>query len=208
MSRLVLRIASLTLAGGGAIAAASVAGLFWWAQDAAPPSSGRAEVAELQAPVEISRDVFGVPHIRADALADAFVGLGFAHAQDRLWQMDLLRRYARGTLSEVFGKATLPEDRLARTLGLGRAAEAELETLGAAEREVLQAYARGVNAWIVEVRRGRAPWPFELRWLGHDLPDWSVADSLAVLRFRSWSMSGTLSASLLLDQLKREIGSA
>lgn len=206
--RSLLRVAGLVLVGVVAIAAVSVVGLFYLAQDASPQTSGALEMEGLSGTVRVSRDAFGIPHVRASSLADAFAGLGFAHAQDRLWQMDLLRRHARGRLSEVFGAATAGSDRLALTLGLGRAADAELESLPSDERTLLESYASGVNRWIEEVRRARAPLPFEWRWLGTDIADWQPADSLALLRFRAWGLSGTLSASLLLDQLKREVGSA
>ena len=205
MRRAALRIAILVVLGGVVIAAASAAGLFWLAQGAAPPVDGRLMVAGLEQPVSIVRDPFGVPHVEAQTLADAFCGLGLAHAQDRLWQMDLLRRHARGTLSELFGSNTVGPDRLARTLGLKQAAERELATLPDSVHTLLEAYSRGVNAWIGEVRARRVARPFEMRWLGHEIADWRPVDTLAVLRFRSWALSRTLGASLLLQGLKESI---
>ena len=189
-------------------AAASVVVFFRLAHYSAPSHKGRDQASELDAPVSIHRDPFGIPHIKADSLEDALFGLGFAHAQDRIWQMDLLRRHARGQLSELFGAQTVPQDRLARTLGLGRAAEREAEALPKSTRALLSAYTAGVNHWIKKIRDGSAPAPFESRWLGDEFRDWRVADSLAVIRFRSWSFSRTLDASLSLERLKNAIGGA
>jgi penicillin amidase len=115
--------------GAALCAGAAAAALFFLSQGDAPPPRGELTAEGLRGPVTIARDPFGVPHVEAESVDDAFFGLGFAHAQDRLWQMEMLRREASGTLSELFGRATLPRDRLARTLGLRRAAERELEQL-------------------------------------------------------------------------------
>ncbi len=202
-----LRIGLLVLLGVVLVVAVSTVGLFIFAQGSATPSDGTLAVAGLDGPVRIERDPFGVPHIEAGSLEDAFCALGFVHAQERLWQMDLLRRHARGTLSEIFGSSTLDRDRLARTLGLARAATREAESLPRSTRALLEAYSRGVNAWLAEVRALRAPRPFELRWLGYEIQDWSPEDTLAVLRFRAWALSRTLGVSLLLQRLLNDVGS-
>jgi penicillin amidase len=202
-------VAVLVVLGGAAIAAGSTAAVFWLTQGATAPADGELAVPGLGAPARIVRDPFGIPHVAAGTLEDACRGLGVAHAQDRLWQMDLLRRHARGTLSELFGERTLAQDRLARTLGLATDAEAEWEVLSRRERGLLVAYADGVNAWLAEVRAGRAPRPFEMGWLGQeDIPDWLPQDTLALARFRSWALSRTLGVSLLLQRLLVELGSA
>jgi penicillin amidase len=171
-----------------------------------PAASGALLVEGLSAPVHIVRDTGGVPHVDAARIDDAWVGLGFAHAQDRLWQMELLRRSARGTLSELFGSKTLEADRLARTLGLARAAGREAERLDRRTRAALLAYGRGVNAWIAEIRERRAPLPLEFTWLGIKPERWEPADTLAIVRLRSWMLGRSLGASLLLDRLVREVG--
>ena len=207
MRSVALRVALLVLVGSGLVAASAAVGVFVMAQSAAPARSGELAVAGLDGPLRIERDPFGIPHVEAGSLEDAFSGLGFAHAQDRLWQMDLLRRHARGTLSEVFGASTLEQDRLARTLGLAQAAEAELASLPRRTRGLLEAYARGVNAWLAEVRALRVDQPFELRWLSYQIADWSAADTLALVRLRSWMLSRTLGVSLLLQRLLDDVGS-
>ena len=122
-------------------------------------------MAGLSARAHIVRDPFGIPHIDAANLIDAYRALGFAHAQDRLWQMEVLRRSARGQLAELVGPRALDSDRLARTLGFGAAADREEKDLSRDTRAALDAYAAGVNAWLAEIAAARAPRPFELRWL-------------------------------------------
>ncbi len=133
----------------------------------------------LRARVTVRRDERGVPHIEAANEEDLYIAQGFIMASDRLWQMDLLRRSARGELSEIFGKAALEEDKRRRTLGFARVAEASaaLKT-SPRTRAVLEAYARGVNAFI----NSRTPetLPVEFRVLRYSPRPWTIADSLVV----------------------------
>src|SRR6186713_481407 len=110
--------------------------------------SGTLVVAGLAAPVEVVRDKEGVPHIFAKSDEDLYAALGFVHAQDRLWQMELLRRTGQGRLSEIFGERTFNTDVFLRTLDLAGHAERSLAALSPAVRKTLEAYARGVNAFI------------------------------------------------------------
>jgi penicillin amidase len=174
-----------------------------------PEQQGRLRVAGLAAPVEILRDDRGVPHIQAESEPDAWFGLGFAHAQDRLAQMQWLVRLARGRSAEWVGAAGVPADRWARTLDLAGVAEREAAGLDAATRACLEAYARGVNARIERVRSGRAALPFALRELAvRELEDWRPADSLAVQKQHAWALSGSVEASLALDDLQATLGAA
>ncbi len=175
-------------------------------RDGSPLAQGGLTVSGLSAGVEIVRDRVAVPHIRAESPVDAYVGLGFAHAQDRLWQMELLRRSARGRLSELFGAPALGADRLARTLALDAAADAEWLGVSQEVRELLGAYSEGVNRWLEEVDAGRARAPLEFRWLGHDPERWRPEDTLAIVRLRAWLVSRSLGASLLLDRLVQTFG--
>ena len=113
-----------------------------------PQVSGELRVAGLAGPVEVVRDRWGVPHIRAGSAEDAYRALGFVHAQDRLWQMEFNRRVGQGRLAEILGRDALPFDRLMRTLDLRGAAEASVEHLGVEARQMLEAYAGGVNAFL------------------------------------------------------------
>ena len=194
--------AALSLVGAGIWLSAP----WWLAPGTGPPPGGRLELAGLEATVRITRDPFGVPHVAAASRRDAFAGLGLAHAQDRLWQMDVLRRAASGRLSELFGSATVADDRLARTLGFGFAASQESSALRPETRALLEAYASGVNRWIRELLEGERDLPFEYRWVDARPEPWAVADTLAILRYRAWLLGRSLDSSLLLDRLVRDLG--
>jgi len=175
-------------------------------RDPGPSAAGELVLPGLSGPARIVRDPFGIPHVEAESLVDAYRALGFAHAQDRLWQMEVLRRSARGRLAEVLGARAVDSDRLARTLGLGVAADKEVTRLSKDARAALDAYAGGVNAWLAEVAAARAPRPFELRWLELEPEPWRAEDSLAIARLRAWNLGRSLGASLLLDRLVSELG--
>jgi penicillin amidase len=151
--------------------AAVVTGMLWLTL---PPRSQQARVPGLSGPVDIGFDTDGIPRVRAASATDAAAALGFVHARDRLFQMELMRRAASGRLSEIAGPATLATDRLMLTLGLRRRAVADYPTLPAETRAMLEAYASGVNAWIAERGRFSAP---EFLYLGRPDP-WQPADSL------------------------------
>jgi len=193
--------AALVIAAGVGFAVLTLVG-----RDPGPPAHGALAAGGLAAPARVVRDPFGVPHVEARTLPDAYFALGFAHAQDRLWQMELSRRSAHGRLAELFGEGVLAEDRLARTLGFAEAARREAPKLGREARAALDAYAAGVNAWLGEIAANRAARPFELRWLALEPEPWTPEDSLAIARLRSWSLGRSLSASLLLDRLVAELG--
>ncbi len=170
-------------------------------QSGAPAGQGRLQIAGLAAPVEVVRDRNAVPHVLAQSRSEAYLGLGFAHAQDRLWQMELLRMSARGRLSELMWPTTLGAARLARTLAFGAAADAEWTGVSKEVQEHLVAYSDGVNSWLEEVRAGRVGTPLEFRWLGYEPERWRPEDTLAIVRMRAWLVGRSLGASLLLDRL-------
>jgi penicillin amidase len=139
-----------------------------------PGSQQTASVPGLSAPVDIAYDADWIPRIRAATPQDAAAALGFLHARDRMFQLELMRRAASGRLSEIAGPATLPLDRMMRTLGLRQHAVADLAALPPDTQAMLQAYARGVNAWIDLKGRFAAP---EFLVLG--APErWEPTDSL------------------------------
>jgi penicillin amidase len=135
------------------LAAAAVAASVWLSM---PGRGGDAVIAGLGAPVSVTLDADGVPRIQAASEVDAAAALGWLHARERMFQMELMRRAAAGELSELFGAATLPIDRLMRTLGLRMHAASDLPGLPADTRKLLDAYARGVNAFIDSRSAGRA----------------------------------------------------
>src|SRR5215471_4265438 len=150
MRRLLFRLILLALA--------ILAGGFLWLRSSLPRNDGRLAVEGLQAEVRIHRDRHGIPTIGAQSDRDAAFALGFVHAQDRLFQMDIMRRAGAGRLSEWFGGATLPTDRFMRVLGVHRAAEQQYALLSPELKAVLDAYASGVNAFL---GHRRTAWPLE-----------------------------------------------
>src|SRR3989304_4947711 len=142
------------------VALAAAAG-YAWLRQSLPQLDGSLTLSGLKAPVEIVRDRHGVPHIYAGSVADAYFALGFVHAQDRLWQMEMTRRVGSGRLSEALGAATLDTDKFLRTLGIRSVAEATLKSLSDETRSQLDAYAAGVNAFLAQ-RSGPLPPEFLL----------------------------------------------
>ena len=169
-----------------------------------PPLSGSATIVGLGREVEVIRDREGVPHIVAASADDLHAALGFTHAQERLWQMELLRRSAQGRLSEIFGEATFDTDTFLRTLDLYGHAERSVAALPPEARAALDAYARGVNAFI-ERRTGllEARLPPEFLFLRHSPEPWRPADSVAAVKMMALMLSANLR-----DELTRLIYAA
>lgn len=168
-----------------------------WMQTVLPPQHAEVELAGISGPVGIRRlEVDGIPTISAASELDAFFGLGWVHAEDRLWQMDFQRRAASGRLSEVLGARTLKIDAYTRTLGLAHAAEASLAQMSPETRAVLEAYAAGVNAWI---KHHRGPLPPEFLILRYRPEPWRPVDTVL------W---GRLMALELSDNYRSELARA
>jgi penicillin amidase len=149
------------------------------AQTAAP----QAEQAVVRLPglkkgVKVRRDERGIPYVEAEDELDLYFGQGYVTASDRLWQMDLFRRTARGELSEIFGKAALEEDKRRRAYGFAQVAEASTAQADPAQRAVMEAYAAGVNAYIDSLDDKSLPAEFQL--LGYRPRHWTPADTAAV----------------------------
>jgi len=171
-----------------------------------PTVDGEARVSGIGAEVDILRDGNDVPHILAASWPDAYFGLGYAHAQDRLWQMEVRRRLGAGRLSEILGARTVALDRFFRTLGLDRVAARNLAGLDDATRAALAAYARGVNAFLAD-RRGLLPPEFVI--LGAPAPEpWRPRDSLLMLKLMSWELSGNWRDEMLRQRLARRLSPA
>ena len=149
-------------------------------------------------PVEIVRNNASVPHIFGKTDADTFFALGFVHAQDRLWQMTLLRRTVQGRLSEVFGERTVQIDELLRRYDLYGLAVRSVDSQDAATKEALTAYSAGVNAWIEQVNakaRGRgAP---EMFFFSNEIAAWQPADSIAIVKLMALQLTGQMDAEVL-----------
>src|SRR5499427_2602761 len=130
---------------GGAVAlvivlALAAGGVYAFLRRALPQVDGTTVVAGISAPVDIVRDADSIPHVFGATKLDAYFGLGYAHAQDRLWQMEFQRRVGMGRLSEIFGPASLNTDRFLRTLGTGRAARSAWEALPDRSKTEINAY--------------------------------------------------------------------
>jgi penicillin amidase len=163
-----------------------------------PAASGTLAIAGLSAPVEVVRDREGVPHIFAETTDDLYLALGFVHAQDRLWQMELHRRTGQGRLSEVFGERTVNADVLLRTLDLYGHAERSLAALPAEARAALDAYARGVNAFLTRPRGWLEPrLPPEFLLLRHEPEPWRPADSAVIIKLMALSLSMNINQEIL-----------
>ncbi|MFC3180162.1 penicillin acylase family protein [Cypionkella sinensis] len=156
----------------------------------------------ITAPVEIVRNNNDVPHIFGKTETDVYFALGFAHAQDRLWQMTMLRRTAQGRLSEIFGARTIKIDELLRRLDIYGLAQASVKVQDERTTAALEAYSAGVNAWISQVNlgaRGRgAP---EFFFFSNEIAAWSPADSLAILKLMALQLSAHLDDEVLRAQM-------
>lgn len=202
--RWLLRIATALVV----IAVVTVGGTYYFLSRSLPDYDHDWTVRGISGPVEIARNTHAVPHIFAEDDADVFFGLGFAHAQDRLWQMTLMRRTVQGRLSEVFGEATLRTDELMRRLDLYTLAQDSVAAQDNDTLAALDAYARGVNAWITLVNE---------RALGRGAPEyflfpgeiglWQPADSIAIIKLMAVQLSGALENEVQRARLSALIGS-
>ena len=177
-------------------------GFYLYLRSSLPQAEGRIAVRGLKAAVTIARDGDGVPLISAADDEDAVFGLGYAHAQDRLFQMELMRRNGAGRLAEVFGAPALDTDRQMRVLGLYRLAEAEVPLLSEPVRRGLEAYAAGVNAFLAS-RSGALPPEFLL--LRFTPAPWRPTDSLVWGKQMDLLLAGNYRGELLRARLARTL---
>jgi penicillin amidase len=185
---------------------AAGAGGYWYLRRSLPVVNGTVTVPGLSAPVEIVRDADSIPHVFAATRADAFFGLGYVHAQDRLWQMEFQRRIGHGRLSEIFGAATVPQDRFLRTVGFGRAARSAWERLPRDARALIDAYCAGVNAFIASHSGAQLPPEFTL--LRFHPEPWTGADVMAWVKMMAWDLSANYSFELMRHDMELKLGSA
>jgi penicillin G amidase len=167
-----------------------------------PVTDGVVTVPGLEATVRISRDAHGIPTVRAANEHDADYALGFLHAQDRLFQMEMMRRYGAGRLSEVFGQSTVGLDRTMRTFGLYAAAQAQYAGLSSAVRGALDAYAAGVNAYLATRQRALPP---EFYLLGLVPEPWRPADSLVWGKIMDLELTANYRGELLRARLLQRL---
>jgi penicillin amidase len=199
--RIAVAVAALLVVVFGIVAVLAVT----WVRRPFPTTEGEIKVPGLSAKVSVLRGDHGIPQIYADNADDLFKAEGFVHAQDRFFEMDLRRHITAGRLSELVGEGGLETDRVIRTLGWRRVAEAELPTLKPETRRYLQAYSDGVNAYI---HQQGSPSNMSLEYvvLGQKVPDyrvedWTPVDSLAWLKAMAWDLRGDYSSELMRARL-------
>ena len=185
------------------LARLGVYGLAFWVSSSAPclaaqdfPPTGATRrstlsLPGLKQPVGIYRDGYGIPHIYASGPEDAYFALGYAHATDRLFQMELFRRRASGTLAEIFGRPMLEDDVFVRQIGIRRSAESAWKSsrLDGRVRSDIEAYCAGVNARLEEIKN--LGWPEAFQSLGITPAAWTPVDALAFPKYMGWDQSGT-----------------
>ena len=159
------------------LASGVIAYAYFIARAALPQLDGSIKANGLAAAVKVTRDSHGVPAIEAATLDDLFFAQGYVTAQDRLWQMDVMRRFGSGELSEILGEDTLKIDREQRILGLRAAARKSLQMASTRDRSYFEAYARGVNAFIESHGNGL---PLEFRILKYRPKPWQAEDSIVI----------------------------
>lgn len=179
--------------------------LGWWRQEAArrvPPPTGN-KTAPVQADVRIERDAWGIPHIFAATDDDLFFGFGFAMAQDRMFQLDYLRRRAQGRLAEVLGPEAVETDLTARIVGLPYIAQAEWLAAPQETRRLLARFTDGVNAWLEQSRASPA---IEFSLLEYEPEPWSPVDCLAIAGEFRWYLTGRLHVIAIPELARRTLG--
>src|SRR6266508_2622814 len=200
MRRFVLRAFALI----AALATIAVIGTYLSMRRSLPMVDGTTSVTGISAPVNIVRDADAIPHIFAATKDDALFGLGYAHAQDRLWQMEFQRRIGHGRLSEIFGAATVPQDRFLRTVGFGRAARTAWETTPEWAKAQVNAYVSGVNAFIGAHHGTELPLEFSV--LRFEPEAWSGPDVIVWVKMMAWDLSANYSLEMLRHDLVAAVG--
>lgn len=167
-----------------------------------PQIEGRLTVSGLDGLVTVVRDRWGCPHIDAQSEHDVWFAQGFCHAQDRLWQLERTRRFARGTLSEILGEPLIPVDQYYRRLGIRRVAERDWPLLNQEARDLLQAFSDGVNAAIASMSQ----LPPEFVVLDLEPEPWAPTDSIALWKVIFLTQTGDYNSKVLRAAIVRELG--
>ncbi len=164
---------------------------------------GKAHVSHLEHPVKVYFDQLAIPYIEARSEKDLTIAQGFVTASQRLFQMDILRRVAKGEMAAVFGNSSLPNDKLARIIGFKRIAEAEYPLLMPETKNWLKAYCQGVNAYI-----SAGTLPLECVLLGYEPQAWQPEDTLAILKYLQYASDECWQLNLLQDEIAQKGGIA
>ncbi|MBP7189509.1 MAG: penicillin acylase family protein [Thiopseudomonas sp.] len=187
----------IVLLGCGALATT------WYIQDKLPQRSGNLQLTALTAAVDVRYDERGVPHIQAQNQLDAYRALGYVHAQDRLFQMEIMRRLARGELSEILGAKTIKLDRLFRTLRLHEHAQkyAQKVDQSSAPAQALLAYLDGINQYQ---EKGAKPLEFDL--LGITPRPFTMEDTMSIAGYLAYSFAAAFRTEPTLSYIRQELG--
>ena len=194
----VLKWAGISIGSVALLLAVAIGVVYGLLRNTVPSPSGTLVIAGLSAPVEVVRDREGVPHIFAKTAEDLYAALGFVHGQDRLWQMELQRRTGQGRLSEIFGERTFATDVFLRTLDLYGHSERAIAGRPEDAKTALEAYARGVNAFMTRSIGWLEPrLPPEFLMLRHRPEAWQPADSVVVIKLMALQLSTNINHELL-----------
>jgi penicillin G amidase len=187
------------------VAIAAAAAFAWHARSKLPQRSGTLALQHLQSPVSVTYDERGVPHIRAQHEADLYRALGYVHAQDRLFQMEMVRRLARGELAEIIGPKLLDTDRLFRTLGLRAHAETVVASADQSRPawQALAAYLDGINQY-----QASRPLPLEFEILGIQPRPFTAVDTIAMTGYLSYSFAAAFRTEPVLTFVRDQLGPA
>ena len=166
-------------------------------------NTGTVRVEGIKSDVKIYSGDYGVPHIIASNDDDMYFALGYMHAQDRLWQMDLTRRVAEGKLSEIFGSGTIKYDKLFRTIGINRFAYRWYQNISPKSKQILASYTNGVNEFIAN-HINRLPVEFDL--LNYKPVPWQPEHSLMVIRMMGWDLNLAWYSDYIIGELVNKVG--
>lgn len=168
-----------------------------------PIVDGDLTISGLSGKVEVIRDKWGVPHIKAENNHDLYFAQGFVQAQDRMWQMEQNRRAATGRLSEIIGNLALDTDRTALTFGFARSGKADIDLISEEMLEILKAYTEGVNAYL---SHPKTKLPLEFTLLRFKPEPWTMEDSLAFSRLMMWQLSHAWHGEIIRSQIIDKVG--
>lgn len=188
----------------GVIVLVAIAGFFFLnnlRKGALPDYDKNLYLPVLEEEVTVLRDSFAIPHIQAKSEADLYRAVGFTMAQDRLWQMDLLRRVTQGRLSEILGKDQLKTDLLMRSLRIRQKSEKVLEQSSPEVKATLEAFCEGVNYYMQKF-----PLPPEFKVLGYHPDRWEPVHSIDLIGYMSWDLTSGWGTEMVLQNVKNEVG--
>ncbi|MEO9805169.1 MAG: penicillin acylase family protein [Reichenbachiella sp.] len=183
----------------------SIVGVYWYTQSLMPNYSGEFKLSGLSNDTEVHFDAYGIPHVYADNEIDAYRALGYVHAQDRLWQMEVVRRIAPGRLSEIFGSKLLKTDKLFRALGIQQYSEQSLATFEASGdpkiKSAAKAYLDGINTFLNE-----GPTPIEFTILGIEKTPFTLIDVYNTMGYMSFSFAAAQKTEPIVTRILNELG--